>query len=62
MGDDVGMWNISAYHRGMISGSTPNIDKIAADGLFADDGICASLLHGGTRSVHHRSASDPRRA
>jgi arylsulfatase len=22
-GDDVGMWNISAYHRGMMGGSTP---------------------------------------
>ncbi len=28
-GDDVGMWNISAYHRGMMGGSTPNIDSIA---------------------------------
>ena len=28
-GDDVGMWNISAYHRGMMGGSTPNIDRIA---------------------------------
>jgi hypothetical protein len=25
-GDDVGMWNISAYHRGMMGGTTPNID------------------------------------
>lgn len=23
MGDDVGMWNISACHRGMMGGSTP---------------------------------------
>ena len=22
-GDDVGMWNISAYHRGMMGGTTP---------------------------------------
>ena len=29
--DDVGMWNVSAYHRGMMGGSTPNIDRIAAD-------------------------------
>ena len=36
-GDDVGMWNISAYHRGMMGGSTPNIDRIAAEGaLFTD--------------------------
>lgn len=36
-GDDVGMWNISAYHRGMMGGSTPNIDRIANEGaLFTD--------------------------
>jgi len=36
-GDDVGMWNISAYHRGMMGGSTPNIDRIAQEGaLFTD--------------------------
>ena len=29
MGDDIGMWNIGAYHRGMMAGRTPNIDKIA---------------------------------
>jgi hypothetical protein len=23
--DDVGVWNISAYHRGMMGGRTPNI-------------------------------------
>ncbi len=37
MGDDVGIWNISAYHRGMMAGSTPNIDRIAKEGaLFTD--------------------------
>ncbi len=36
-GDDIGMWNISAYHRGMMGGSTPNIDRIASEGaLFTD--------------------------
>jgi hypothetical protein len=29
MGDDVGTWNISAYDRGMMGGSTPNIERIA---------------------------------
>ncbi len=29
MGDDVGTWNISAFHRGMMGGRTPDIDKIA---------------------------------
>ncbi len=36
-GDDIGMWNISSYHRGMMGGSTPNIDRIANEGaLFTD--------------------------
>ena len=36
-GDDIGMWNISAYHRGMMGGRTPNIDRISREGaLFTD--------------------------
>src|SRR5438067_2533147 len=27
MGDDIGMWNIGAYHRGLMAGRTPNLDK-----------------------------------
>ena len=46
-GDDVGMWNISAYHRGMMGGSTPNIDRIAEDGmLFMDHYAHASCTAG----------------
>src|SRR5215467_3600510 len=37
MADDIGIWNISAYHRGMMGGQTPNIDRIAREGaLFTD--------------------------
>jgi arylsulfatase A-like enzyme len=37
MSDDVGIWNISAYHRGMMGGRTPNIDRLAREGaLFTD--------------------------
>jgi arylsulfatase A-like enzyme len=37
MADDIGIWNISAYHRGMMGGRTPNIDRIASEGaLFTD--------------------------
>ncbi len=46
-GDDVGMWNISAYHRGMMGGSTPNIDRIADEGLiFMDHYAHASCTAG----------------
>ena len=37
MGDDIGIWNIGAYHRGMMAGRTPNLDKIAADGMLFTD-------------------------
>jgi arylsulfatase A-like enzyme len=33
MADQVGTWNLSAYHRGMMGGSTPNIDRIAREGV-----------------------------
>lgn len=36
-GDDIGQDNISAYHRGLMGGTTPNIDRIAKEGaLFTD--------------------------
>ena len=46
-GDDIGMWNVSAYHRGMMGGSTPNIDRIARDGMiFMDHYAHASCTAG----------------
>ena len=35
-GDDIGMWNIGAYTHGMM-GSTPNIDRIAKEGMLFTD-------------------------
>jgi arylsulfatase len=37
MGDDIGMWNIGAYHRGLMAGKTPNIDQIAKEGMLFTD-------------------------
>src|SRR3979409_2314054 len=37
MGDDIGIWNIGAYHRGMMAGRTPNLDKVAAEGMLFTD-------------------------
>ena len=37
MGDDVGWFNIGAYHQGITSGKTPNLDKLAADGMRFTD-------------------------
>ncbi len=32
MGDDIGIMNVGAYHRGLMVGETPNIDRIAHEG------------------------------
>jgi arylsulfatase A-like enzyme len=37
MGDDVGWFNIGAYHRGITSGKTPNLDQLAAKGMMFTD-------------------------
>src|SRR5262249_35955709 len=37
MGDDIGMWNIGAYHRGMMAGRTPNLDKLAKQRMLFTD-------------------------
>jgi arylsulfatase A-like enzyme len=37
MGDDVGWFNIGAYHQGIMSGKTPNLDKLASDGMRFTD-------------------------
>jgi arylsulfatase len=36
-GDDIGMWNISAYSKGMMGYQTPNIDRIAKEGATFTD-------------------------
>ncbi len=37
MGDDIGMWNIGAYSRGLMYKTTPNIDKLASEGAIFSD-------------------------
>jgi arylsulfatase A-like enzyme len=37
MGDDVGWFNIGAYHRGVMSGKTPNLDQLASQGMMFTD-------------------------
>jgi arylsulfatase A-like enzyme len=37
MGDDVGWFNIGAYHHGMMSGKTPNLDTLASQGMLFTD-------------------------
>jgi len=37
MGDDIGWYNIGAYHQGMMAGRTPNLDKMAKEGMRFTD-------------------------
>jgi arylsulfatase len=37
MGDDVGWFNIGAYHQGMMAGKTPNLDRLASEGMRFTD-------------------------
>jgi arylsulfatase A-like enzyme len=37
MGDDVGWFNIGAYHQGIMSGRTPSLDRLAAQGMRFTD-------------------------
>ncbi|MBN9286877.1 MAG: arylsulfatase [Gammaproteobacteria bacterium 39-13] len=37
MGDDVGWFNIGAYNQGIMSGKTPNLDRLASEGMRFTD-------------------------
>src|SRR5579883_1142621 len=37
MGDDIGWFNIGAYHQGLMAGRTPNLDRLAREGMRFTD-------------------------
>jgi arylsulfatase A-like enzyme len=37
MGDDIGWFNVGAYHRGIMAGRTPNLDRLASEGMLFTD-------------------------
>jgi len=37
MGDDIGWYNVGAYHQGMMAGRTPNLDRLASEGMRFTD-------------------------
>lgn len=37
MGDDIGWFNVGAYNQGIMAGRTPNLDKLASEGLRFTD-------------------------
>src|SRR5499425_2985897 len=36
-GDDIGIWNLSCYSHGMMGYRTPNIDRLAREGMMFTD-------------------------
>ena len=54
MGDDIGWSNIGVYNQGIMSGRTPNLDRLATEGMRFTDYYAGGELHGGTRELHYR--------
>src|SRR5262249_41292507 len=47
MGDDIGWFNVGAYHQGIMVGRTPNLDRLASEGMrFTDYYAQASCTAG----------------
>ena len=53
-GDDIGTWNISHNNRGMMGYMTPNIDRIAREGVVVHRLLRSAILHRGPRRLHRR--------
>ena len=53
-GDDIGQSNLSCYSDGLMGYRTPNIDRIADEGVLLHRLLRGAELHRRTGSVHHR--------
>ena len=60
-GDDIGIWNISHFSRGMMGYQTPNIDRVAKEGVTFTDYYAQQSCTAGRACFHHRSEPDPHR-
>ena len=57
MGDDIGWMQPSIYHRGLMVGETPNIDRIGNEGAIFMDYVRRAELHLRAQCLLHRHAS-----
>ena len=53
-GDDIGQCNISAYSHGLMGYQTPNIDRVAKEGMMFTDYYAEQSCTAGRAVVHHR--------
>src|SRR5258708_15748663 len=51
MGDDIGWFNIGAYHQGIMARRTPNIDRLAPEGGRFTDYYAEGSWHRGPRNI-----------
>jgi arylsulfatase len=59
-GDDIGITNLSCYSDGLMGYRTPNIDRIADEGMrFTDSTASRAAPPGGRRSSPARACSGP---
>ena len=54
MGDDIGWMQPSVYHRGLMVGETPNIDRIANEGAIFMHYYAEAELHRRAQRLLHR--------
>jgi hypothetical protein len=57
MGDDIGFMQPSIYHRGLMVGETPNIDRIGNEGAIFMDYVAMAELHLRAQRLLHRHVS-----
>jgi hypothetical protein len=55
MGDDIGWFNPSCYNHGIMGYKTPNIDRIAKEGVMFTDAYYAPSLSGMERMERHQT-------
>ena len=60
MSDDVGWFDVGAYHLGIMGAATPNINRIAHDGVMLTDCYAqASCTAGRKANAERFGSSDP---
>ena len=53
-GDDIGITNISAYSHGLLGYDTPNIDRLAKEGVMFTDYYGEQSWYRGPFRIYHR--------
>jgi arylsulfatase len=61
-GDDIGVSNVSAYSHGLVGYRTPNIDRIAREGMMFTDYYAEQSCTAGRSAFHHRHRNASHRA